>query len=56
MTIPASFADPFVYNSPDTNGAPYYFFTDTQLVLVSAVCLNCKLFGGTTIRPPFMPD
>jgi hypothetical protein len=56
MTIPASFADPFVYNYPDTNWAPYYFFTDTQLVLVSAVCLNCKLFGGTTIRPPFMPD
>lgn len=56
MTIPVNFANPFAYNYPDTNWAPYYFSTDTSLVLASRVCLNCELLGGTTIRPPFMPD
>jgi len=56
MTIPASFANPFAYNYPDPNWAPYYFESNVQLVLVSAVCLNCTLVGGTNIRPPFMPN
>lgn len=55
VSIPFSFAHPFAYNYPDTNYAPYYF-DGSALVLASAVCLNCLLFGGTNIRPPFMPD
>src|SRR5580692_7030449 len=56
MTIPTTFANPFAYNYPNPNWAPYYFESDVELVLVSAVCLNCTLVGGTTIRPPFMPN
>ncbi len=56
MTIPTTFANPFAYNYPNPNWAPYYFESDYVLVLVSAVCLNCTLVGGTSIRPPFMPN
>jgi uncharacterized protein DUF4249 len=56
MTIPTTFANPFAYNYPNPNWAPYYFESDYALVLVSAVCLNCTLVGGTSIRPPFMPN
>jgi hypothetical protein len=56
MSIPANFADPFVYTYPNPDWAPYYFVTDIELMLVSSVCLNCTLVGGTNIRPPFMPD
>jgi hypothetical protein len=56
MTIPTTFANPFAYNYPNPNWAPYYFESDYVLVLVSAVCLNCTLVGGTTVRPPFMPN
>jgi hypothetical protein len=55
VSIPFSFANPFAYNYPDTNFAPYYF-DGSALVLASSVCLNCLLLGGTNIRPPFMPD
>ena len=55
VSIPFSFANPFAYNYPDTNYAPYYF-DGSALVLASKICLDCTLLGGTTIRPPFMPD
>jgi|HubBroStandDraft_1064217.scaffolds.fasta_scaffold09334_2 hypothetical protein len=56
MSIPVSFANPFAYNFSDPYWAPYYFASDVQLVLTTAACLNCTLFGGTNIRPPFMPN
>jgi hypothetical protein len=56
LVIPASFANPFAYTYPDPYWAPYYFYDNTHLVLTTAACLNCTLFGGTTIRPLFMPD
>lgn len=56
MTIVVNYANPFAYNFSNPNWAPYYYSTDTTLVLVSSVCLNCTLFGGTTTRPSFMPD
>jgi Domain of unknown function (DUF4249) len=56
MSIPVSFTDPFAYNYSDPYWAPYYFASDVQLVLTTAACLNCTLFGGTNIRPPFMPN
>jgi hypothetical protein len=56
MTIPTTFANPFAYNYPNPDWAPYYFESNIELVLVSAVCLNCTLVGGTNIRPPFMPN
>jgi hypothetical protein len=55
VSIAFSFADPFAYNYPDTNYAPYYF-DGAALVLASKICLDCTLLGGSTIRPPFMPD
>jgi hypothetical protein len=55
LSIPFDFYNPFAYNYPDTNYAPYYF-DGTALVLGSAVCLNCLLFGGTNIHPTFMPE
>jgi hypothetical protein len=55
VSIPFSFANPFAYNYPDTNFAPYYF-DGSALVLASRICLDCTLLGGSNIRPPFMPD
>jgi hypothetical protein len=54
-SIPVSFADPFVYNYPDTNFAPYYFITGGPLVLASRICLDCTLLGGNNYPPPFWP-
>jgi hypothetical protein len=55
VSIPFNFANPFAYNYPNPNFAPYYF-DGSALVLASSICLNCLLLGGTNIRPPFMPD
>jgi hypothetical protein len=55
VSIPFNFANPFAYNYPNPNFAPYYF-DGTALVLASSICLNCLLLGGTNIRPSFMPD
>ncbi|HXD78293.1 MAG TPA: DUF4249 domain-containing protein [Puia sp.] len=54
-SIAPGYPDPFVYNYPDTNYAPWYFISGGPLVLASSVCLNCLLLGGTNVRPPFMP-
>ncbi|HET6256979.1 MAG TPA: DUF4249 domain-containing protein [Puia sp.] len=56
MSIPADTADPFIYTYANPNWAPYYFVTDAVLELVSSVCVDCTLVGGTTTRPSFMPD
>jgi hypothetical protein len=44
-----------IYNYPDTSFAPYYFVTGGPLVVASKICLDCTLFGGNTIRPPYWP-
>jgi hypothetical protein len=45
--------NPFIYNYPDTFYAPWYFITGGPLVLGSRFCLDCTLFGGTNMKPPF---
>ncbi|HET6256980.1 MAG TPA: DUF4249 domain-containing protein [Puia sp.] len=54
--IPQDFNNPFAYNYPNPDYAPWYFITFGPLVLASKICLDCTLVGGTNIRPSFMPD
>jgi hypothetical protein len=57
-TVEISYDDlnPFVYNYPNPNYAPWYFITFGPLVLASKNCLDCTLTGGTNIRPAFWPQ
>ena len=45
--------NPLIYNYPDTFYAPWYFITGGPLVLGSRFCLDCTLFGGSTVKPSF---
>lgn len=56
-TVMISYDDlnPFVYNYPNPNFAPWYFITFGPLVLASTDCLDCTLLGGTNKRPPYWP-
>jgi Domain of unknown function (DUF4249) len=54
-TIPVNPADFRIYTYPDTFYAPYYFISNGPLVVASKICLDCTLFGGNTIRPPYWP-
>lgn len=55
MGIPFNFYNPFEYDYPNTDFAPYYF-TVNALILGSTICLDCTLLGGTNIHPTFMPE
>ncbi|MDP4149808.1 MAG: DUF4249 domain-containing protein [Bacteroidota bacterium] len=53
--IPQNPVDFRIYNFADTFYAPYYFISNGPLVLASRVCLDCTLFGGNNVRPPYWP-
>jgi hypothetical protein len=57
-TVEISYDDlnPFVYNYPNPNYAPWYYITNGPLVLASRVCLDCTLTGGTNVRPLYWPQ
>jgi hypothetical protein len=56
VEINYDFYHPFNFNYPDTNYAPWYYITNGPLVLASKICLDCLLFGGTNIKPPYWPQ
>jgi hypothetical protein len=56
VEISYDFYNPFTYNYPNPNYAPWYFITNGPLVLASTVCLDCTLSGGTNVRPAFWPQ
>jgi hypothetical protein len=51
--VPVNPVDYRIYTYPDTMYAPYYFISNGPLVLVSRLCLDCTLFGGTNVQPPY---
>ena len=53
LMIPVNPTDYRIYNYPDTSYAPYYFITNGPLVISNKRCLDCRLFGGTNIKPSF---
>jgi hypothetical protein len=53
LSIPVNRTDYRIYNYPDTIYAPYYFISNGPLVLATRVCLDCRLLGGTNIKPSF---
>jgi Domain of unknown function (DUF4249) len=53
--IPVNPNDFRIYTYPDPYFAPYYFVMLGPLVLASKSCLDCTLYGGNNIRPPYWP-
>ncbi len=53
VAIPVNQTDYRIYNYPDTLYAPWYFITNGPLILASKICLDCTLFGGSNVRPPY---
>jgi hypothetical protein len=53
LEIPVNQVDYRIYNDEYPGYAPYYFITNGPLVIASSICLDCTLFGGTTIKPSY---
>jgi hypothetical protein len=52
--VPVNPIDYRIYSETDSNFAPYFFRSISgPLVLASAKCLDCLLFGGTNQKPPY---
>ena len=49
--IPHNPNDFFSYGYPDPEWAPYYFGSSTSLILTRRSCVDCRLRGGTSIKP-----
>lgn len=41
------------YNYPDTTFVPYYFVSGGGLNITKSYCLDCRVQGGTNIKPSF---
>jgi hypothetical protein len=53
ITIPQDPNDLTYYYYPDTLYGPYYYSSSSSLVISKRTCLDCRLQGGTTQKPPF---
>ncbi len=41
------------YDYPDTTYVPYYFTSGGGLNITKSYCLDCRVQGGTNLKPPF---
>ncbi len=55
ITLPTDPLDPFAYNYQDTIYAPFFFSgsSPTFLILTRKECIDCRVKGGSTIKPLF---
>jgi hypothetical protein len=54
LMIPVDQTDYRIYTYPDSIFTAYYFVsTGGPLVLVSRTCVDCTLFGGSTVKPSY---
>jgi hypothetical protein len=53
IAIPVNQTDYRIYTYPDTLYVPYFFVTNGPLILISRICVDCTLFGGSTKKPSY---
>jgi hypothetical protein len=53
LTISTDPGNFLIWNYNDTSYSPYYYSSMVSLVIAKNICLDCRVQGGTTTKPPF---